>query len=201
MQPLPRALLVLTLTLAAAGAQAQLRTLPLPGLWEQESRVLVNGQDMMAMVRQMQAEMMKKMTPEQRKQMQAQMGSTGLSGPIRECLTADEAKRFSDPKRVIEDMQKDSPNCRFQPATVTSDTVAFTGTCADPNGFTGTVKGDVHLVSDKVWTGRFSGQGRGPANAQMPGAAGPNNTAMTVQTEMKGRWLASQCGDVKPQAR
>jgi hypothetical protein len=198
--PFPPAALACLLSLAGASAQAQLRTLPAPGLWEHEARIMVNGQDVAAMMRQMQAEMMKNLTPEQRKQMQAQMGSSAVDRPLQECVTAEDVARFSDPKSIIADMQKQAPQCRFQPASVTASTVSFTGQCADPNGYTGDVRGDFTLVSAKEWKGTYSGQGRGPAGSVAPGAAGKAG-AITMQTDVKGRWLSSSCGAVKPRPR
>ena len=83
------------LALLATSANAQKIT---PGLWEHSVTMKSRGGEMEAAMAQMQ-EQLARMTPEQRKQMEAMMGGQGMGmmagkpTTVRTCITAEQAAR------------------------------------------------------------------------------------------------------------
>lgn len=177
---------LLPLHLAAQGLQP-----PEPGLWEQDVQMLINGQDMMAQMRAMQAQMMQNLPPQVRQQMAGSMGPMG--GPQPFCLSAQQAARAADPQQIMRDLQREQPNCRFQPVGVQGATVRFQGRCEDPQGFTGDVAGKFTQNGARASSGHYTGKGR---VAGMPGAAAPGLVDMRMN--FKARWVRADCGSVRP---
>jgi hypothetical protein len=189
--------------LGLAAAQAQtLSPAPLPGLWETDWKMTVNGQDMGAMMRQAMEQALKQMPAAQRAQaeqmMKAQGGPMALGGKQQQCLSAAEAAKAADPKQVLAQLQQDAPQCRFEPVAVAGSTMRFKGRCDDADGFTGDVTGEFTLVSDKSWTGRWGGQGKMDGAEEMPGFKPGAGGQVDYRMSGGGRWLAAACGAVKP---
>ncbi len=189
--------------LAAPAAFAQtLSPAPLPGLWETEWKISVNGQDLGAMMRKAMNEALQQMPAAQRAQaeqmMKAQGGMAMLGGKQQECLTPGEAAKATDPRQALAEMQQDAPSCRFEPLKAAGSTLSFKGRCTDAEGFTGDITGDFTLVSDKAWTGRWGGQGRMAGAGDMPGLKIGPNGQVDYRMSGGGRWLAAACGAVKP---
>lgn len=200
-----RLLAPLMLTVALGAAQAQtLSPAPTPGLWENENRMTLNGQDIGAMMRKAQEDMLKSMPPEQRAQMAAMMKSQGnpFGGKKLACMTPEEVARGADVKSMLADMQKGAGNCQFEPVQVGGSTVSFKGRCQDPEGFTGDIAGEMKIESSKAVNFRFEGKGRMPAMARMPGMAGAGADGLvTMLMQGQSRWVAASCGNVKPTPR
>lgn len=197
-----RTALLLGLITAASAALSQttIKPLPLPGLWEIESQMLINGQDLMANIRQTQEAMMKNMPPAQRQQMEATMRERGdAGGKTRECLTAKEVAELADPKKALARSMKEQPNCKPEVVSISGGTIKFKSRCDDPNGMTGDFTGEHTIVDTQHWN--YSMQGRGQVPAQMPGA-GPAAKGKNNMVDIKGsgqaRWIAASCGEVKP---
>lgn len=174
----------------AAPARAQLQPAPETGLWESRHTVLVNGRDMMADLRAQQAEMLKQLPPAQRAQMEAMMKQHGASvQPVhQQCITAKDLKEWADPNARLREMEREAPQCRYEPAQVSGSTLRFKGRCQDPEGFTGDVGGTLAMQGPRAWTSQIVGKGRMQG---MPGT-------VEMRMEGTGRWLSAQCGAVKP---
>lgn len=188
--------------LAASGAvQAQtLSPAPLPGLWESETSIRVNGQDVMAAMRAAQQEMLKSMPPAQRAQVEAMMKAQGGALGSRQsyCLTPQEAAKSTDARELLAQMYDDAPQCRFEPVKVSGSTLSFRGRCEDPDGFTGDVGGTVTIESPKSVVFRYEGKGRMSGVEDMPGMAGAGEGPVLMVAQGRSRWVAASCGDVKP---
>lgn len=194
-------LLLVTAGLVPAHAQT-LSPAPLPGLWETDWKMSVNGQDLGALMRQAMEQALKQMPAAQRAQaeqmMKAQGGPMALGGRQQQCLSAADAAKAIDPKQVLADMQKQAPQCRFEPVSVASSTLRFKGRCDDADGFTGDIAGEFTLTSDKAWTGRWGGQGKMAGAEDMPGFKPGAGGQVDFSMNGGGRWLAAACGAVKP---
>lgn len=206
----PPRLLVTLLLLAGLPALGQtLSPAPQPGLWSLQWQTLVNGRDLHASMTEAMALMLQALPPAQRAQAEAMMQSRGGAigqlmggGPRQECLTAADAERLADPKRALAQMQRQAPQCRFEPAEVSGSTLRFKGRCEDPRGFSGDVQGEFTAVSAKQWTGRWGGKGRMAGAENLPPVLGVGaDGAVDLQMQGGGRWLAASCGDVKPTPR
>lgn len=198
-------LIAATLVALATPAPAAAQTLspaPEPGLWETQSKLTVNGQDLAAAMQAAMAAALKEMPPDQRamaeQMMKAQAAAFG--GTRQECLTAAEAARRIDARTILADLQEDSPQCRYEPVKVSGGTVAFKGRCTDPDGFTGDVTGEMSMTSAKAWTGRWSGTGRMAGDmGSMPGLKIGADGRVQMAWAGSGRWVAASCGNVRPQ--
>ena len=195
-----RLIILLSLVTLSCVAHAQtLEILPQPGLWEEESKMLVNGQDIMASMRQAQAAMMKNMSPEQRKQMEAMTAQQGgLDGKSQECLTAKDVAEMADPKKTMARTMNDQPNCKPEVLSVSESTVKYKFRCDDPEGLTGDFKGEYTQVNPKLWNFSMLGRGQKPATAfnGTPGGKA-KNTLVEIKLNGQGRWISADCGDVK----
>lgn len=202
MTRLPTAALLAAAVLSGSAASAQtLSVAPAPGLWETQGRMSVNGQDIGALMRQSMQAALKDMPADRRamaEQMMKAQGMPGADGRRQECLTPAEAARRADPRAVLEGLQKDSPECRYEPVQVRGATLAFKGRCDDPDGFSGDVTGELTMDGPKAWTGRWGGVGRMSGAEQMPGLKVQPDGRTQFGWSGSGRWVAASCGSVKP---
>ena len=192
--------LIALMTLPAA-AQT-LNPAPAPGLWDTQFKMTINGQDMAAMMKNAMAAALKDMPPEHRamaEQMMKQQGVAGGGGPRQECLTPEQAARRSDARTMLDDLQKEAPQCRYEPVQVSGGKLGFKGRCNDPQGFTGDIVGEFTMDGAKAWTGRWTGKGRMAGDiSQMPGLKVGADGRVEFGWSGSGRWAAASCGSVKP---
>jgi len=190
--------------LLAVPASAQtLDPAPAAGLWETQYKLTVNGQDMAAAMAKAMAAALKDMPPEHRAMAEQMMKSKGgpmVGAPSKECLTAETAKRRSNARTMLDELQKDSPHCRYEAVKIVGGTVTFKGRCNDPEGFSGDINGEMTMTSAKAWTGQWTGKGRLAQDMQaMPGMnIGPDGR-VDMGWNGNGRWLGAACGNVKPE--
>ncbi len=173
-----RMLAPLALALCASGAvlAADLK----PGLWEFKSKADMPGMpDMSAQMAQMQ-EQMKNMPPEARRMMEQQMAGHGVAmgndGAVQVCITPDSARSGNVWAG------KSQGDCSYTNTSTTATQVRGTINCTKPKA-----------------TGDFEAQIDGPTHftskVNMKSAEG----AMKVDTD--ARWVAADCGKIKPTAR
>lgn len=188
--------------LATGAARAQISPLPELGLWETTTRMLVNGRDVMADMRKAREAMMKSVPADRRAQFEAMMKAQG-GGSLgdetqRECLVAKNLKDWSDPKARMREMEQESKGCRFEPQGSGGSSFQFKGRCEDPEGFTGDVAGTFTMSGPRAWTAVYTGKGKMAVPPQMAGAASAKDGLLDMRVESAGKWLAANCGDVKP---
>ncbi len=178
--PLPATLFAAALC-ATGAAQAQKVA---PGLWEHSMTMKSQGGQMEAAMAQMQ-EQLARMTPEQRKQMEAMMSSRGGSGmamaagkptSVKVCITPEQAAR--------DEIPQSQGNCQQTSRERSGNTLKFKFACTGERAATGS--GEYTFSGDKAHTGRVI------VETMMRGQ--PERMEM----EHSGRWLAADCGDVKP---
>lgn len=172
---------VVAVLLFAAGAQAQ--THLSPGLWEQQISMKTNNPDMDAKMAKMK-EQLASMPPDKRAMVEQMMASKGIgvganANTFRMCMTKEQAERDSMPQH--------DGRCSQQEATRSGNTIKFKTTCQGE-------KGGQPITSE----GEFTMNGS-------TGYTGHSVTNMTVhgqptqmQSDVVGKWLGSDCGDVKP---
>ena len=185
------ALAALLAIASAAGAQS----LPRPelGLWETRTTILLDGKNPFADRRSQQAEQLKKLPPEQRRQIEAALPPLGGKDDVhRECIDAKAQKVWADPHALLREMEKDSPQCRFQLVKLSGSSMQLKGRCQDPDGFTGDLTGGFTMQGGKTWTMSYLGKGT------MAGDGGQAPKPTEMRLEGSGRWIGANCGDVKP---
>ena len=169
----------LALVCLHAGAQTQA-----PGLWEHSfSLKSQDGETEKAM-----AEMQKQMAampPEQRKQIEQMMASRGVSmgaqGPVAKvCVTKEDVARNAEPQF--------GEGCTQQVVQRSANAMKVKFECTRPQPMRG--EGEVSFISDKAYTGK--------SNVVTSMANGQTHQ---MAVEMAGKWLAADCGDVKPRPR
>jgi len=174
------ALSVAALALAAATASAQTQA---PGLWEHSFTMKSDDGKMEKAMAEMQKQLAS-MPPEQRKQMEAAMASRGVkmspggggATTVKVCITKEEAAKPPEARM-------NAGNCTQKDMQRSGNTMKFKYECAQPPS---TGEGEMTFISDKAYTGKTLVTSQREGKSQQ----------MTM--EMQGKWLASDCGDVKP---
>lgn len=157
-----------------------------PGLWEVKIiKQVMDGRDTAAQMASAQAEMqraMAGMSPAQRKQMEAMMGSHGMpaqgaAGTSRICIS---------PAMAASDKPMVDPDGRCPPASVSrsGNTARFEINCK-VDGRTMVGKGESTIASDSVMT-------------RMDMVSTDSSGRHTMQSESQMRYLGPDCGGVKP---
>jgi len=183
------AALVLAASLAAVAAlplsaQAQASHMA-PGLWEQTMTMKSSNPEMEAKMAEMQ-QRLASLPPEQRAMVESQMKSRGMqmgaggSGTtIRMCVSKEMSEREPTPP-------KDS-RCEHQQMERSGSSVKYKFSCAGQDGQPPTTgEGTFSMTGPNSYTGTST------VNTVVQGKP----TLMT--STMSGKWLGSDCGDIKP---
>ena len=161
----------------AGGALAQTSTLDLkPGLWEITSTGSMTGAPPVP------PEVLANMPPEKRAQvqaaMQAAMARAGEPQVARNCVTAEQLRRG------LNFDERPNPSCHRTIVSNSSSLLVVHEECA----------GARPMVGDFRFTAVNRETMKGDINVVM--STGPDTT--TMQRNLQGKWLGSDCGDVKP---
>ncbi len=167
---------------AMAIAQAAEPVLHLkPGLWQSTTQVNVSGQAAMPAMPSMPESELAKLPPAQRARIEQMLknmpGTAGKPIVTKSCITEkdlEDARNFA-PER---------PDCKqtILKQTATDIQMKYECTGENPTSMTGEFKTSSPLA--------YSGE--------MHGTATVNGHTMTIANTMQGKWLGSDCGDVKP---
>jgi hypothetical protein len=166
------------LALCSLHAAAQTQA---PGLWEHSFKM--KSQD--GQIEKAMAEMQKQMAampPDQRKQVEQMMAERGMSmgaqgTVVKVCVTKEEVARKAEPQF--------GEGCTQQVVQRNANSMKVKFECSRPQPMKG--EGEVSFVSDKAYTGK--------SNVVTSLANGQTHQ---MAIEMVGKWLAADCGDVKP---
>jgi hypothetical protein len=187
-------LIAIALIAGAASASAQTIKLKLtPGLWEENSKTLINGQNVQELMRAQMEKAMAKMTPEQKAQMQKTMDAIGSAGKHQTCLTPEYVAKGLNLDSVKDQLQKAAPGCHLNLISASENGGKFDMACSQANGGAAQSTGEYIVKNDKEWSYKFNGSGR-------TAAAGGNGEAISMQVsgEIVARWKGSNCGNVAP---
>jgi len=170
-------LFAVALASSAHGAVAQTQA---PGLWEHSFTMTSDDGKMDKAMAEMQKQMAA-MPPEQRKQMEAAMASRGVKmgaggTSVKVCVTKEEAAKPPEARMS-------SGNCTQKDIQRSGNTMKFKFECTQPPS---TGEGEMSFVGDKAYTGKTT------VTSQVAGKP------QQMNMQMQGKWLASDCGDVKP---
>jgi hypothetical protein len=151
-----------------------------PGLWETITSTEIGGMNSPAMPA-IPPEVLAKMPPEQRDRMQAMMNSRGPGSPIttKSCVTEKDLERGLRPETNKEQ------SCKVDSVSIHGKTQEAHVTCTNSRG-----------TSTGVF--KMTATSREAYEGTMDMDASVNGRTMTVKLQMKGKWLAANCGDVKP---
>lgn len=174
-----------------------------PGLWQNNIKMVgdsaaqiqsMQGEQMKTMMDEMKKQMAT-MPPEQRKQMEHYMAQSGMkvddegvtfengnvkvtptSSIVKNCVTQAEIDRG--------EMQNDSEGCTSTLKQISKNRFKSTQSCSGDNASMS--EAEVVFHSPKHYTGK------GYMNQTL------NGKTHKIEMELEGTWLASDCGDVKP---
>lgn len=197
-------LLVLTLPAAAQAVKVDMA----PGLWESKFQYAGDGAEQLQQMQSTQldaalAEMKKQfsnMSPEQRKQMEALMGQSGMQvtdeginfennqikfsgdgATVKSCITQEQIDRGD----LANDGNKGGQGCTSSLVEVGKNRFKSTQVCSGENAHRSEV--EIAFSSPKNYTGS------GVMNQTL------NGQQHEVKVAMEGRWLDSDCGEIEPQ--
>jgi hypothetical protein len=168
--------------LAAAALPAAAQTLR-PGLWELTNKMQGGSGQMQNAMAQMQKQLAS-MPPEQRRVIEEQMAKSGVkmapAGPaggmsVRICMTREMAEKNEVPAQ--------HGDCKTTSQSRSGSTMKMAFACTNPPS---SGEGEVTFASPQAYTSRMT------INTQVEGK--PEKVTM----EGSGKWLAADCGDVKP---
>jgi hypothetical protein len=166
--------LVATLAVLAVAAHAQNRPPIKPGLWEVKQTREMNGEKAPDM-----SEHLAKLPPEVRKQMEAQMKERGVQmgtgGATKVCLSAENLSR--------EDWASGQSSCQTEILSRSAAAWKWRSSCPQPPS---TAEGETRFKGDSAYTTVVD------MTMQRQGQA------QKMHMEMDGKWLAADCGDLKP---
>lgn len=142
-----------------------------PGLWEVESKTSVNGKAADHMAKMQEA--MKKMTPEQRAQMEKMMGSKGI-GFGDKGMKVCHNERTASPEGLVQDPKS---KCTITDKKDLADGIRFNIKCDKGTGIA-----EYHATSDSSYSGWN----------EFETAKGKS------RIEFTGKFLSKDCGSIKP---
>jgi hypothetical protein len=165
------------LTLGALHAAAQTQ---LPGLWENSFKMKSQDGELEKGMAEMQKQMAA-MPPDQRKQIEDMMASRGMGmgaqgTTVKVCVTKEDVARKAEPQF--------REGCTQQVVQRTANSMKVKFECTKPQPMSG--EGEMTFISDKAYTGKSTMTSKADGKAQQ----------MTM--ELAGKWLAADCGNVKP---
>ena len=162
---------------AAAQAQPHVR----PGLWEEQITVKTDNAQANAAMEQMK-EKLATMPPEQRAAIEKMMASHGMGAggapsSIRVCITKEQAERDFTPDN--------SGRCQHTNVVRSGNVIKFDFTCTSAR-------------SDVSGHGIFTLMGDSAFAVSSASDMVSHNTTMHSQTDIAGKFISGDCGDVKP---
>ena len=166
---------------ALLGAAAQAQTHVKPGLWEEQVTVKSDNAQANAAMAQMK-EKMASMPPEQRAMMEKAMASHGMGmggapSSIRVCITKEQIARGFTPDR--------DGRCSRANVSTSGNVTKFDFACASEH-------------SNVTGHGTMTTMGDTAFAVSTVADTTHQNTAMQVQSDISGKFVSSDCGDVKP---
>ncbi len=166
----------------ALGSVHALAQTQVPGLWEHTFSMKSQGGEMEAAMAEMQKQMAA-MPPDQRKQMEQMMASRGVSmgaqgTSVKVCVTKEDVARKIEPNF--------REGCTQEVVQRSGNTMKYKFQCTQPRPSSG--EGEMTYISDKAYSGKST------VTTQV--ASKPQQMNM----EMAGKWLAADCGDIKPRS-
>ena len=155
-----------------------------PGLWEITNKMQSASGEMEKAMADAQREMAS-MPPEQRKQMEAMMAKQGVKmgagGPggtsTRVCMTKEMVERNEVPTQ--------QGDCKTSKQQRSGNTIKMAWSCTNPPS---SGEGHYTIVSPEAYTMKMT------MRSAMQGKA------ETMNMDASGKWLASDCGNIKPMA-
>ena len=170
-------------------ASDQFAVQPKAGFWQGSHQVLVNGQDLLGDLDALQQKMLANLPPEQRQLVASMLPKKQLKQSS-ECLTPAQVAQLTTPAQWLARARQQLPNCQLQLTGQTKNSVSVQGNCKNQRGYTGTVVGELQLVSDSLMKMQMRGQGQYQlAGVKASEQQGPVQFDLTAES----RWQGSQC--------
>ncbi|MFZ6850009.1 DUF3617 domain-containing protein [Undibacterium sp. RuRC25W] len=160
----------------------------LPGLWEDEHVIMINGQNMLDSMHKQMEKNMAHMSPEQRAIMQESLDHS--SGKRQYCLTPSEVAKGLDVGAIKKKMEETEKNCTFNIASASEKGGKFTAVCIMPDGTSSNSTGEYIVKNNKEWTYSMVSDGT------IAGGQGGATNKIHAKIEAHAHWKDSKCGKV-----
>jgi len=175
--------LVMTAAALASVASLAVAQTQAPGLWESTMTMQSGGSPEMDKAHADLQAKLAAMPPEQRKIAEQALAGHGVGGAgratvVKVCITKEQAAKPAEPRL--------NGDCTQSDVQRSAGAMKFKFECTRPVVSSGS--GEWAFAGDKAYTGKIV------SVSQVNGKSQPMNI------EMSGRWLAADCGDVKPRA-
>lgn len=182
----------LVMGLCVSAQAQQFATTPEPGLWRTEVSSEINGEDVIAAIREAQAQMLSQLPPEQRALMEAMLDGED-PGVDEECLDSADLESMTNVQNLFAEMNQDMQGCDLNIDETGRNHMKFSGTCRDHEGFSGDIEGEVVMVSSREMRHTFHGKGIYEMGGELP----PGFEGMDGEVDMRhralSRWVSAQC--------
>lgn len=180
--------LLTSLPLLATTNEQPFTVQPIAGYWQGQYQVLVNGQDLIAQLQQLQQGMLSKLPPEQRQLVAAMLPKTPAT-EVAECLSQTQVEQLKTPQQWLQRARQLLPNCQLQLTGQQANGVSVSGQCKNQRGYTGSLQGQLLLLTPRQMRLDLQGQGKYQLAGLPAAQQGP------VQFNLKGdsRWLRAEC--------
>jgi len=195
---------ILAAGLAAAACAAQAQSLSptlQTGLWEEEVQIMINGQDLRAVMHQARQAMLARTPADQRKQLEAMLEQQG--DPMAksfDCLGPKEVAEMADPARALAKSMREEPLCTAQVLSVSGGSFTFKSVCKDPDKFSGEFNGEYSVLDSKRWTYSMTGRGKvAGGSAALGGVGASKDGTVEMKNSGQARWVSADCGKHKRQ--
>lgn len=198
-------MMALLLTVSVGSVQAAIHVDMKPGLWEHKFKMdessldatqKTQAEQMTKAMEEMKAQMAN-MPPEQRKMMEEMMAKQGIKvsdkglemaaqgvqitkegTTVKACITQEEIDKG--------EMPKSDDNCEQKVTQVSPTVLKLSYVCKGDNPTRG--DGEIVFQNDKSYTGKVSF------------TSVVENKPQTYRANQSGKWLSSDCGNIKPQS-
>ena len=164
-----------------------------PGLWESDQTMLINGQNMIEMMRKQMEKSLASMPPDQRASIEKSLSNSGMSGKTQYCVTAAQVAKGMDVDAFKKKLETGQKNCNVNIISANEKGGKFNAICNMKDGTTSNSTGEYVVKSDKEWTYNMVGD----SNKGMAGAVGAPGGKTHVTIEAHSVWVGSDCGNIK----
>ena len=162
----------------------------LPGLWEDDHVMLINGQNVLENIHKQMEKNMAHMSPEQRAIAQQSLANSGANGKRQYCLTATEVAKGLDIDVIKKKMEETQKGCTVTIISASDKGGKFTAACTMPDGSNSNADGEYVVKSNKEWTYNMI------SDAVMSAGPGTPTNKIHATVEAHARWKDSSCGNI-----
>lgn len=152
-----------------------------PGLWEQQSKTLLNGQDMMSQMMTSHGSMMNSLPADKKKKMMDQ-----LAGLSRTCVKADDIKNRMSPEAMVKEHVGTQTSCKWSLDKAEGSLIQFSVNCDVPGKYQNKGTIQIEVKNSKSWSFIYKGLGKSLVQ-------GSNSKEVATVITRTSHWVGTDC--------